>query len=105
MTVDWNTFKYYCPKCFNCFLLGADNKEYNVEVKCPKCGFILREKQQEAKINEKQYGDSYGEQFRKYEEKIAKAKRIIKNLMVFAEMDDREYESEYKEAEQFLREE
>lgn len=34
-----------------------------------------------------------------------KAKEIIKNLMVFAEMDDREYEKEYKEAEQFLKEE
>ena len=37
--------------------------------------------------------------------KINKAKEIIKNLMVFAEMDDREYEKEYKEAEQFLKEE
>jgi predicted nucleic acid-binding Zn-ribbon protein len=34
--------------------------------------------------------------------KINKAKEIIKNLMVFAEMDDREYEKEYKEAKQFL---
>jgi glutamyl-tRNA reductase len=33
---------------------------------------------------------------------LTKAKEIIKNLMVFAEMDDREYEKEYKEAEQFL---
>ena len=37
--------------------------------------------------------------------KINKAKEIIKNLIVFAEMDDREYEKEYKEAEQFLKEE
>ena len=37
--------------------------------------------------------------------KFNKAKEIIKNLMVFAEMDDREYEKEYKEAEQFLKEE
>ena len=36
--------------------------------------------------------------------KLYKAKKIIKNLMVFAEMDDREYEKEYKEAEQFLNE-
>jgi hypothetical protein len=35
---------------------------------------------------------------------LTKAKEIIKNLMVFAEMDDREYEEEYKEAEQFLSE-
>ena len=33
-----------------------------------------------------------------------KAKEIIKNLMEFAEMDNREYEEEYKEAEQFLKE-
>ena len=39
------------------------------------------------------------------EKKIIKAKEIIKNLMLFAEMDDREYEKEYKEAEQFLKEE
>ena len=36
---------------------------------------------------------------------LAKAKEIIKKLMVFAEMDFREYEKEYKEAEQFLKEE
>ena len=35
---------------------------------------------------------------------LAKAKKIIKNLMVFAEMDDREYEPEYKEAEAFISE-
>ena len=35
---------------------------------------------------------------------LAKAKEIIKNLMVFAEMDDREYEPEYKEAEAFMSE-
>ena len=35
-------------------------------------------------------------------DQLTKAKEIIKNLMVFAEMDDREYEKEYKEAEQFL---
>lgn len=28
-------------------------------------------------MSEEQYGDSYGEKFRKYEEKIAKAKEII----------------------------
>ena len=39
------------------------------------------------------------------QEQLAKAKEIIKNLMVFAEMDDREYEKEYKDAEQFLKEE
>ena len=38
------------------------------------------------------------------EKKIIKAKEIIKNLMLFAEMDNREYEKEYKEAEQFLKE-
>lgn len=38
------------------------------------------------------------------EKQLTKAKEIIKNLMVFAEMDDREYEEEYKEAEQFLSE-
>ena len=32
------------------------------------------------------------------------AKEIIKNLMLFAEMDNREYELEYKEAEAFLKE-
>ncbi len=36
---------------------------------------------------------------------LTKAKEIIKKLMEFAEMDDREYEEEYKEAEQFLMEE
>ena len=35
---------------------------------------------------------------------LAKAKKIIKNLMEFAEMDDREYEPEYKEAEAFMSE-
>ena len=39
-----------------------------------------------------------------YDDKLTKAKEIIKNLMEFAEMDDREYEKEYKEAEQFLKE-
>ena len=38
------------------------------------------------------------------EEQIEQAKKIIKNLMVFAEIDLREYEEEYKEAEQFLKE-
>ena len=38
------------------------------------------------------------------DEQLAKAKKIIKNLMVFAEIDSREYEKEYKEAEQFLKE-
>ena len=70
---------------------------------CNKC--INNPNGDRGKMTEEQYGDSYGEKFRKYEEKIAKAKRIIKNLMVFAEMDDREYEKEYKEAEQFLKEE
>lgn len=37
-------------------------------------------------------------------EQLAKAKKIIKNLMKFAEIDSREYEEEYKEAEQFLEE-
>lgn len=37
-------------------------------------------------------------------EQLTKAKKIIKNLMVFAEIDSREYEKEYKEAEQFLKE-
>ena len=37
-------------------------------------------------------------------DQLTKAKEIIKNLMKFAEMDDREYEKEYKEAEQFLNE-
>jgi hypothetical protein len=37
-------------------------------------------------------------------EDLCKAKEIIKNLMVFAEIDSREYEKEYKEAEQFLKE-
>lgn len=32
------------------------------------------------------------------------AKEIIKKLMVFAEIDNREYEEAYKEAEQFLKE-
>ena len=35
--------------------------------------------------------------------KINKAKEIIKNLMVYAEIDCREYEKAYKEAEQFLK--
>ena len=37
--------------------------------------------------------------------RLNKAKKIIQNLMGFAEMDDREYEPEYKEAELFLEEE
>lgn len=40
-----------------------------------------------------------------YKHKLTKAKEIIKKLMVFAEADLREYEEEYKEAEQFLKEE
>ena len=39
------------------------------------------------------------------EVKLTKAKEIIKNLMEFAEIDCREYEEAYKEAEQFLKEE
>ena len=39
----------------------------------------------------------------KYDQLI-KAKEIIKNLMKFAEIDCREYEKEYKEAEQFVKE-
>ncbi len=35
---------------------------------------------------------------------LPKQKKIIKNLMVFAEIDLRESEKEYKEAEQFLQE-
>ena len=50
MTVQWDTFRYYCPKCFNAFLLETKNKEYNVEVKCPKCGFILRKKSEVKKV-------------------------------------------------------
>jgi hypothetical protein len=45
------------------------------------------------------------ERAKEISESLIKAKEIIKNLMVFAEMDDREYEKEYKEAEQFLKEE
>ena len=46
MTVRWDIFRYYCPKCFNAFLPETKNKEYNGEIKCPKCGFILRKKKQ-----------------------------------------------------------
>lgn len=35
---------------------------------------------------------------------LTEAKAIIKNLMKFAEIDSREYEKEYKEAEKFLKE-
>ena len=45
----------------------------------------------------KKYGD--------LNDQLAQAKEIIKKLMVFAEADLREYEEEYKEAEQFLKEE
>ena len=45
MAIEWEEFKYYCPKCFNIFSLATKNKQYNVEVKCPKCGFILRKEQ------------------------------------------------------------
>ena len=44
------------------------------------------------------------EELQKCVDQLTKAKEIIKNLMKFAEMDDREYEKEYKEAEQFLSE-
>jgi len=37
-------------------------------------------------------------------ERLERAKKIIKNLMVFAEIDLRESEKEYIEAEQFLKE-
>lgn len=37
-------------------------------------------------------------------EQLTKATEIIKKLMVFAEIDNREYEEAYKEAEQFLKE-
>jgi hypothetical protein len=36
--------------------------------------------------------------------KLTKATETIKKLMVFAEIDNREYEEAYKEAEQFLKE-
>lgn len=37
-------------------------------------------------------------------DQFTKAKNIIKNLMIFAEIDNREYEEAYKEAEQFISE-
>lgn len=37
-------------------------------------------------------------------DQFTKAKNIIKNLMIFAEIDNREYEEAYKEAEQFINE-
>ena len=39
-----------------------------------------------------------------YDDQLTKAKEIIKNLMKFAEIDCREYEEAYKEAEQFVKE-
>ena len=66
-------------------------------------------------MSKEQYGDSYGEQFRKYEEKIAKAKRIIKKFSEFVN-NEVEYDPEHpqehtdlwnklcEEAEQFLKE-
>lgn len=44
------------------------------------------------------------EQHIKDVQNLVKAKKIIKNLMVFAEIDSREYEEAYKEAKQFLKE-
>ena len=41
----------------------------------------------------------------KLNKQLTEAKEIIKKLMAFAEADLREYEEEYKEAEQFLKEE
>ncbi len=59
-------------------------------------------------MSKEQYGDSYGEKFRKYEDKITEAKRIIKNLLsaytTYADsFDDRDNEI-VAEAEQFLSE-
>lgn len=40
----------------------------------------------------------------KVKSKLTEATEIIKKLMVFAEIDNREYEEAYREAEQFLKE-
>ena len=64
-------------------------------------------------MTEKKYGDSYGEVFRQYEDRIVelekkntelkKAKEIIKGLLILVEMDNREYEDIFKQAELFLK--
>ena len=48
-------------------------------------------------------GDDPCPHLKKRDDKLIKAKEIIKNLMKFAEIDNREYEPEYKEAEKFLK--
>jgi hypothetical protein len=42
--------------------------------------------------------------WQKLDNELRKAKEIIKSLMLFAEIDCREYEEAYKKAEQFLKE-
>ena len=74
----------------------------------------LEKENAELKSENKKWKDEWQEQVQKATDEgyartlqtmqLTKAKEIIKNLMVFAEMDDREYEKEYKEAEQFLSE-
>ena len=64
-------------------------KEYNKYLKRKRQGGIQKQYNKVAIIKQQ-------------DNQLTKAKEIIKNLMVFAEMDDREYEKKYKEAEQFL---
>jgi hypothetical protein len=65
----------------------------------------LEKENSELKESLKKWKDAIYADVENYDKQFTKAKKIIKNLMVFAEMDDREYEKEYKEAEQFLKEE
>ena len=64
----------------------------------------LEKENAELKDDNKVMADNYSKMEQKFYDNLTKAKEIIKNLMKFAEMDDREYEKEYKEAEQFLSE-
>ena len=91
-------------------------KEYENKCLAQKIQYIKELKEENAKLKKQQFSlrnerntflrenEQYEKDLIDFNENLAKAKKIIKNLMVFAEIDSREYEKEYKEAEQFLKE-
>ena len=111
----WKIAKERCPfqdeNMVNSFLEGfIDCAEYlllqNTELKEK---LNIRSCQNCKRNNRTCPNDSSCKHYSKWEgyenSHLTKAKEIIKNLMVFAEMDCREYEEAYKEAEQFIKEE
>lgn len=42
--IEFQHIKYFCSKCMCEFLVEIRNKNYNVEVKCPHCGNVIKNK-------------------------------------------------------------